>query len=153
MAFSMTHFAGTLTLRRYRIRHRCFEFSPTHSLITSDMPPRNELSLPTVEDCEGCGACCLHMGYPSYLTGSAHQPPEPHWVSLPDSLRHELEQYAEAYQAPGEGELDGPCVWFDLDTRRCKHHEHRPQVCRDFRIGSQDCLGWRKQYRDRVESN
>lgn len=32
-----------------------------------------------------------------------------------------------------------PCVWLDLNSKRCQHYEHRPQACRDFEINSQLC--------------
>ena len=112
------------------------------------MSRRTRVSLPTVDSCDGCGACCMHMGYPSYQEGNDRQPPEEPWISLPDSLRHELLSFVATYQEPPEGQLDGPCIWFDIETRRCKHHEHRPNVCRDFKINSEDCLGWREHYKD-----
>ena len=100
--------------------------------------------LPTITDCEGCCACCLHMGYPAFVHDSPGQADEAHWTSLPRALKKELLDYIAEYEAPGPGQLDGACFWLDQETRRCKHHQHRPQVCRDFRIGGQDCLGWRE---------
>ena len=37
------------------------------------------------------------------------------------------------------------CLWFDLQTRLCKHHEYRPQVCRDYEIGGRECLRERRE--------
>ena len=88
----------------------------------------------------------MHMGYPTFLRETATQPAEEYWTTLPAELKEELTRLITAYPTPPEGELDGPCAWFDLETRRCKHHEHRPRVCRDFQIGSHDCLGWRQEY-------
>ncbi len=110
--------------------------------------PRPE-SLPTVTDCEGCGVCCLHMGYPAYIQATETQPAESHWVSMPGELKSELLDYMSRYERP-EGELDGPCHWFDQQARRCMHHEHRPRVCRDFQVGSQGCVDWRHHYGDRI---
>ncbi len=101
--------------------------------------------LPVV-DCSGCGACCLHMGFPSYVTASDGQAAEEPWLNMPDDLKAELLQQMESYVRPLSGELDGICCWYDAQLQRCKHHEHRPNVCRDFQIGSQDCLGWRDVY-------
>ncbi len=67
---------------------------------------------------------------------------------MPIDLKHELVDYIESYEAPPAGQLDGPCIWFDLQTRTCKHHEHRPSVCRDFEIGSSQCREWRKHYQE-----
>lgn len=103
-------------------------------------------SLPTVDDCQGCGACCLHMGFPSYVQGNELQPAEEHWVSMPEDLKGELLEYIQHYQSPADGELDGACVWFDQQERNCMHHEHRPNVCRDFKVGSKDCVDWREHF-------
>ena len=39
-----------------------------------------------------------------------------------------------------------PCLWLDVATRRCRHYEHRPGTCRDFRPGSYSCLQWRHRF-------
>lgn len=108
------------------------------------------MKLPTVENCEGCGVCCLHMGYPAFIDGSGDTPAEIHWVQLPESLRRELIDFQSSYQHPPAGELDGPCVWLNQETGLCRHHEYRPNVCRDFEVGCTDCLGWRKHYQVNV---
>ncbi|MEO1529055.1 MAG: YkgJ family cysteine cluster protein [Planctomycetota bacterium] len=104
-------------------------------------------SLPVV-DCDGCGACCMHMGYPAYVLETAKHPAEENWLSLPADLKRELEKFIADYSSPAQGQLDGPCFWFDAETRRCKHHEHRPRVCRDFVVGCNQCLDWRKWLRE-----
>ena len=130
----------------------------------------------TPQDCSGCGVCCFHMGYPAFnlpvkplsneeiesdehlrriaqdartrkqlLAGS---PGEKYWQTLPDDLRNELESFVQTYEPPPDGELDPPCYWLDRETRLCKHHEHRPRVCRNFEIGGPGCLDWRTFYVD-----
>ena len=108
--------------------------------------------LPTVNDCHGCGACCLHMGYPAFIQGSDSQPAELHWTALPRELKQELMAYIADYQPPPAGELDGPCCWLDQATRLCKHHQDRPAVCRGFAVGSDGCLEWREFYGDRIQT-
>ncbi len=111
--------------------------------------------LPLVDDCEGCGVCCLHMGYPAYIRADTSAPgapasrAEPYWETLPPHLKDELNAYIDAYRHDRDG-LDAVCVWFDLGTRRCRHHEYRPQVCRDFRAGSRGCKDWREYYADLI---
>ena len=83
------------------------------------------------------------MGYPAFLQGTDTQPPEEHWELLPMELKKELTQFAASYRAPLKGDLDGPCFWFDQVSRRCRHHQHRPRVCREFQVGGRDCLAWR----------
>lgn len=79
---------------------------------------------------------------------------EPWWFQLPADLRRELDEYIASYEPKQYGSelstFDGPCCWFDMETRRCQHHEHRPQVCRDFETGSHLCWEWRRHYRDRI---
>lgn len=39
---------------------------------------------------------------------------------------------------------DGWCAALDRDTMRCLIYERRPQVCRDFQVGSSECVAERK---------
>jgi Fe-S-cluster containining protein len=84
----------------------------------------------------------------------AGHPGEPLWHQLPADLKQELETHMKQYRRPDyDGTLesfDGPCIWLDMETRMCKHHTHRPDVCRDFETGSKACLDWRKVYQDRI---
>ena len=129
--------------------------------------------------CPGCGVCCFHMGYPAFTLPSKPltleqieadpklrelarhpqtrqqllkgNPGEPLWHRLPEHLRAELDEFVAQYSVP-QGELDQPCFWLDMNTRLCKHHEHRPRVCRDFDVGSRGCLEWREHYADKIQS-
>ena len=47
---------------------------------------------------------------------------------------------------------DGPCVWLNQQTRQCRFHDYRPQICRDMPCGSEPCISWRKDYGPEVES-
>lgn len=127
--------------------HSCI----SHTM-TSHSPSRSDL--PTVSDCNSCGICCHHMGYPSFITesrpklsGGESQIGEPAWINMPDSLKQDLLEYIRNYKPPAGDNLDGPCCWYDAEHRRCKHHEHRPDVCRDFTVGGKGCLEWRQHYR------
>jgi Fe-S-cluster containining protein len=91
------------------------------------------------------------MGYPAFREPYESSPDARYWLAMPSELRDELRQYIAAYQKPADGELDGPCCWFDMETRRCRHHEYRPAVCRDFRIGSRGCHQWRRHYRELIQ--
>ena len=120
-----------------------------------------ETALPVL-NCDGCGACCTHIGTPPGY--ACFFPPRrmpihpmwkggnPDWVlfqSIPPELIQELRTYYDAVQL---GLLedrtslhcsDVPCLWYDERTRRCAHYEHRPSVCRSFEVGSEACLGHR----------
>ena len=77
------------------------------------------------------------------------------WHDLPEPLRVELDAYISDYAHKEYGDdvstFDGPCFWLDSETRLCKNHLHRPNVCRDFETGSKQCLEWRNHYIDKVE--
>ena len=133
--------------------------------------------LNVIESCEGCGVCCLHMGYPAFLLPRpkyskqeiatnpdlqqmlgdgwteeellAGYEGESYWQTLPSDLKQEWQKFVAGYKRPGE--LDGPCFWFDMETGQCRHHEVRPRVCRDFETGSKECLEWRREYRELVK--
>lgn len=61
------------------------------------------------------------------------------WKTLPEELKQEIRD--QPYKTADEMiPFKGPCPWLDLDTNLCKHHEHRPSICRKFPIGGKDCL-------------
>jgi uncharacterized protein len=87
--------------------------------------------------CEGCGVCCERVGYPPFLI----QIPEAdaRFASLqelfPDRADEVLQAAAERRRENGL-----PCVWLDPATKRCRHYELRPRICREFELGSPKCL-------------
>jgi Fe-S-cluster containining protein len=108
--------------------------------------------------CEGCGACCRHVGsppglYPTYaspvhdghlLTDSNDWD---YWRAMPDPVRRELTEYF-------RGVLDGrvlersraglPCLWLDQQAGRCRHYQFRPEACRESVVpGDESCLAFR----------
>lgn len=46
----------------------------------------------------------------------------------------------------GDSSDDPACIWLDRNTKRCRYHEQRPSICREFEIGSEDCHAWRHQH-------
>lgn len=86
------------------------------------------------------------MGYPAFKEPVESSYDAEYWKAMPDDLRKELQTTIANYQKPAAGQLDGPCVWLDPETRLCQHHEFRPRVCRDFEIGSKGCRDWRAEY-------
>jgi hypothetical protein len=90
--------------------------------------------LPADDPCRGCGACCLHLGWPPF-----YRTRDRHWKRLvrerPD-LVAEIERARKRADIYGE---HGPCIWFDRATRRCRHYDYRPEVCRDYEPGAEDC--------------
>ena len=108
--------------------------------------------------CEGCGACCMHVGVPLgyglfFRPGAAS---EQQWrsadgrrvLAMPAEARRELARYYAALrrgETPDRDRLEMPCLWLDVATRRCRHYDWRPQVCRDFEVGQVWCLGFRRE--------
>ena len=87
--------------------------------------------------CEGCGVCCERVGYPPFLIG----------MSQADARFALLEQAFpqladEVRQAAAERRRENglSCVWLDPETKRCRHYDLRPRICRDFELGSPKCL-------------
>ncbi|QEG23119.1 Flagellin N-methylase [Mariniblastus fucicola] len=85
----------------------------------------------------------------------AGNPGESWWHELPKELKVPLVEHMKNYVRPKyDGTLesfDGPCIWLDQETRLCKHHLHRPNVCRDFETGCGECLQWREVYSGQIK--
>jgi Fe-S-cluster containining protein len=107
----------------------------------------------TKADCKGCGACCRHVGHPMFWwdVWGEGRPEEKYWTRLPKHLKREVEAHWEKRLADYEAGLRDttddygePCFWL-LPDGTCKHHEYRPEVCRDFEVGGEDCLRFRRE--------
>jgi Fe-S-cluster containining protein len=131
------------------LKKEAFEAIPFDEDLPSDKPQ----SLPVL-NCDGCGACCMEMRSPPFILyigddGEFHaydecDEEELHWLmTAPPQARVE---YMQRVLVDEEVPSEAPCVWLDLETRRCRYYQHRPQICRDFDLGSDGCHRWRKQY-------
>ena len=65
--------------------------------------------------------------------GHPYRPP-----GLPASLIEEIDDHFLGLRRGQEP--PGPCLWYDAAAMRCRHHEWRPVVCREFEIGSASCV-------------
>jgi Fe-S-cluster containining protein len=66
---------------------------------------------------------------------------------LPENLKAELRAAVERFQRDGWPADGTPCIWYDPETKRCRHYEHRPTLCRDaLQPGDRDCLRCRREY-------
>ncbi len=110
-------------------------------------------TLPAIESCEGCGACCSVQGAPpDYVALSLN----PHFKNDPSfaedfkrfsSLDGEPLRLLKGYlreSANGSIPKDGPCIWLDETGAGCHFYELRPSTCRVFEINSPGCLYYRK---------
>lgn len=84
-------------------------------------------------DCNGCGACCLHMASPPLSAEEIE--------ALPAELKAEMKAWLDSDESWDDSYR--PCFWFDADTKTCRHYEHRPGICQDFEVGNPACLGMR----------
>lgn len=102
------------------------------------------LQLPVVTNCDNCGACCTEQAaLPIHLVGKHFrmEPVNP----LPPELEAELLVTVEGFLKDGFPPNGSPCIWYDSETRRCRHYEHRPTLCRDeVKPGDDACLRWRR---------
>ena len=60
-----------------------------------------------------------------------------------DALPAELLRDMERRLADRNFDANAPCFWMDRETRKCRHYEQRPEVCRQFELGGEDCLAMR----------
>ena len=92
----------------------------------AEKPTGSKNALPLIADCNGCGVCCFHMGYPAFILPRqpmtqqqidadpelvakvkkdprlndellAGNPGESYWHSLPDDLRSQWQAYVDQY--------------------------------------------------------
>lgn len=82
------------------------------------------ISIPT---CNQCGLCCRSQSSPPIM------PDE--FSALPPALQAEINAYLDG---PLFNDSD-PCLWMDRSSGRCRHHEHRPGVCRDYPLSGPNC--------------
>jgi Fe-S-cluster containining protein len=103
--------------------------------------------LPVINSCDGCGACCLVVTSPPFYQ-VFHEIGEDAWERLrwkrPDLLA-ELQAAAQARRARGDPDYGTPCLWFDAESRRCRHYDYRPLACREFEVGEYDCRDARRR--------
>ena len=86
------------------------------------------------------------MGHPRYFWNQAlGTVVDELWIKLPSHLVAEIESHLDTLE-DADADFGSPCIWFDPVSLKCRHHEHRPQVCRDLEIGSEACLRSRRQF-------
>jgi uncharacterized protein len=86
-----------------------------------------------VLSCAGCGMCCYIQRVPPYM--------ETELDALPAEL---LKEWMKVSEGVAEG-TEGPCVWLNGE-KKCSHYEERPEVCRQFEMGGEDCREVRERW-------
>ena len=109
--------------------------------------------LPVIASCDGCGACCreqcsppMYLAYlcwPDSMLRDADEEDLERFRNLPEDALQSLEAYRDQESHP-----DGkPCIWFDEESRQCKHYGHRPEICRTgLERNDEGCRRWREAY-------
>ena len=87
------------------------------------------VSLPVIESCDDCGACCVRTPVPPFKPGEEAVRDVPEEYLKPVRERIAADQHFELI----------PCVWYDSASKRCRHYDYRPKACRDFEPGSDLC--------------
>ena len=85
-------------------------------------------TLPVIESCEGCGACCQVGTSPPFYRVFDENGANA-WERLkrerPDLLAELLADY-QARRAHGGPFYGTPCLRYDPQTRRCLHYQNPP---------------------------
>jgi uncharacterized protein len=103
--------------------------------------------LPIIVSCDGCGVCCLVVTHPPFYSVFQEQGEEA-WERLKRERRDlvlEIVADHRARRASGDPLVGTPCLWYDPETRRCRHYEYRPLACREFEVGGDDCRDARRR--------
>jgi len=90
--------------------------------------PHLQLHAPTVS-CSSCAACCCRLEV--LLFGDTGVPER--FIEV-DAWGGEVMRRLE----------DGWCAALDRDSMRCTIYANRPLICREFELGSADCLQERR---------
>ena len=93
----------------------------------------------------------MHVGTPPGYGG--HVDGNGNWVWLTASFEdsERLQSMPAALQEglrrnKDRGLDEQPCHWLDLVTHRCVHYDRRPEACRMFEVGEDDCMALRKHH-------
>jgi Fe-S-cluster containining protein len=104
------------------------------------------IELPISNPCHDChGSCCRQVVMPPFIPlRSNHE-----WNRLArerPELRAELEVEYARREHENDWPDEAPCFWLDVDTGLCKHHDDRPQICRDYEVGGSGCTRTRAMF-------
>ncbi len=80
----------------------------------------------------------MHLGVPPFDEFDGEIDAEDiEWKMLPAELQAEINA---AWDRGVSWFIGKPCIWFDGQTRKCRHYEYRPSVCERFEPGNPICL-------------
>lgn len=103
--------------------------------------------LSVIDSCDDCGACCQVVTSPPFYH-VFEEVGEEAWDRLQrerPELLNELLADNRARQANGGPFYGTPCLWYDAQTKQCRHYQYRPLACRQFEVGGYDCHDARRR--------
>lgn len=93
----------------------------------------NASLLTALPDCVGCGDCCRH--YVVQIGEKELVPEEYTEPQTPVLFEHGIFANRRMRHVPGTD----VCAAFDIVEKKCRIHEHKPRVCKEFKRGSLIC--------------
>ena len=82
----------------------------------------------------------MHMGEPPYEIEELHHLREHFPVAYLDYVAAHASRLL---QLKVHGTDYIPCGFFDMVTRKCRHHAVKPDICRGFEVGGDMCVQYR----------
>lgn len=82
----------------------------------------------------------MAIGHPQFYRSTGN---DPHWERLPEELKRIVNEHIASLT---DVDIGQPCIWLDRQSRQCRHYDYRPQMCRDFEIGSPHCVRMRESH-------
>lgn len=119
---------------RGRPVHRCYRFSGAR--IDRAFAACPAFTEPATLTCDDCGACCREAFHVVELS-----PRDGFRRHRPDLVEHEEGRYV----LPRGKDGWCPCLTQPDGVFRCTDYAVRPQTCRDFTLGSANCLEARRR--------
>lgn len=105
-----------------------------------------DLNVLSPVSCDGCGLCCSFIKTPPHRVrwGAGEAGPSPRDPADSIDCERLIAAPAEAKRLYVESRTqetleDGPCVWFDRNSKQCRFYEFRPTACRIFETGGEGC--------------
>jgi uncharacterized protein len=83
-----------------------------------------------VLSCDDCGRCCLTQSSPPFVD---------EFEQLPRWLAEELLAHVHG----PDFDPNAGCPWLSPGGQ-CEHYDYRPNVCREFELGGEECLQLRR---------
>ena len=85
-------------------------------------------------NCLNCGCCCLQVGMPPFTGQEINL--------LPKEIKKVIQFH---WRNDQDRPYGNPCYFFNFKTCKCAIYDNRPNTCRDYEAGSEDCRDVRRR--------